>query len=197
MRLIGIAGHFGAGKDVIAAYLIRAHGYVRRGFADALKTEVMTTLRPVLHAYAVERDPLLAVVVAERGPDACADALDDAVYRLLYRDRTPLTRALLQAWGTDLRRREDPDYWVLAWARWARSTSAERVVVPDVRFRNEVALLRSLGARIIRVSRPGSEGDAHQSERELAGHDDWDAVFTNAGTIRDLEEAVEAWLTLP
>lgn len=189
MQVIGISGHIGAGKDVIASYLIRTHDYVRRGFSDALKAEVMTTLRPMLHAYVLERE--------SAGAAYDADTLDDAVYRLLYRDRTPVTRALLQAWGTELRRREDPDYWVLAWARWARGTSAQRVVAPDVRFRNEAAMIRSLGGRLVRVRRPGQDGDDHPSERELAGWDDWDAVFDNAGTIADLEEAVEAWLTLP
>ena len=37
MKLLGICGKAGSGKDTAAAYLIEKHGFVKLAFADPLK----------------------------------------------------------------------------------------------------------------------------------------------------------------
>lgn len=71
------------------------------------------------------------------------------------------------------------------------------VVVPDVRFENEIAALRKAGAKLIRITRPGAglSGAAgqHGSETEQNNIPDslFDAVIKNEGTLEDLRMLVE------
>lgn len=71
------------------------------------------------------------------------------------------------------------------------------VVIPDVRFENELIGLDVVGALTIRVVRPnaglGGAAGAHRSEREQSGILDsrFDLVIQNDGTLKDLQEAIE------
>lgn len=78
------------------------------------------------------------------------------------------------------------------------------VVIPDVRFRNEVERLKLDGAKLIRVVRPGAglsgASGQHVSETEQTSipEEMFDAVITNDGTLEDLAkrvvEVVESWI---
>jgi hypothetical protein len=177
--IISISGRIGAGKDVIAGHLVEKYGYVRRGWADALKLEVAARLPRTLEAYVrygypgrLHTEPVGAII-----------------HDLLWAHRDHVTRALLQEWGTELRRADDPDYWVKAWAR----DLPPKVVVPDTRFQNEADTVQRLGGRLWRVVRPGYEatGD-HASETTLDGFPAWDALLVNDGTVGDLRAQVDA-----
>lgn len=120
---IGLCGYMRAGKDTVADYLIREHGYQRMGFADALKEEV---------ARGVGCTP--------------ADLLEEPL-------RTQV-RPVLQVWGTEFRRAQDPDYWteqvrkkIVKEAR----VGGRRLVFNDVRFANEIALLREYGFVVVKI----------------------------------------------
>ena len=179
--IIGIAGHIGSGKDTAAGYLLRAHGFTRVGFSDVLKDEVARKLRRTLAAYLVERGV---------GPD-----MNAAIRDVLWTNRTPVTRALLQEFGTEVRRADDPNYWVDRWEEKVTRLMTGGVVAPDCRFRNEAQRVRDLGGYLLRIERPGHAGDSHASEHGLDGWTDWDAVIQNSGTVADLESMVAAWLT--
>ena len=99
-------------------------------------------------------------------------------------------RKLLQLWGTEYRRRQDPDYWVKRLE--AKLHGLERVVIDDVRFPNEVEMIQRLGGKVIRIDRPGPAESTHASEIELDSFDGWDDVIVNDGTLRELEERVMA-----
>lgn len=178
--VIGLAGHMGSGKDTIADYLVRTRGFTVVRFSDALREEVLNTLPRTL----------LAIARATyEGP------IDNALTRtMVYVLKPPIIRCLLQEWGTELRRAELENYWVRKWHE--RADGLDRVVVPDLRFPNELRAVRSVGGRVAYVYRPGHPGDSHASERGL------DAVspssfthhFSNVGTVADLEAQVEAWM---
>ena len=64
------------------------------------------------------------------------------------------------------------------------------VVVPDVRFQNEIDALRKAGAYLIRIVRPGAGiGGAHTSETEQTKipNGAFDMVVDNSGTLEDLK----------
>lgn len=77
------------------------------------------------------------------------------------------------------------------------------VVIPDVRFKNEIDGLRAHGAKLIRIVRSGSGlvGGAgqHTSETEQASipDDAFDTVIQNDGTLAELGEAVARWMVEP
>jgi hypothetical protein len=102
--------------------------------------------------------------------------------------------------GTDWGRQCDPNTWVDLCIRIASELIRERpitgVVIPDVRFRNEMHAIRAADGVIIRVQRPGAgltgEQSLHPSETEQAEIPDsaFDAVLMNDGTLDDLRRLV-------
>lgn len=66
----------------------------------------------------------------------------------------------------------------------------KKVVIDDVRFPNEVAMIQRLGGRVIRIDRPGPDESTHASEIILDTFDGWDGVIVNDGTLGELEEKV-------
>ena len=182
--IVGVAGPMGSGKDTVAACLVERFGFVRLGMADALKREVSTIWRRTLDAHLHQ---------TYGASEMSRVGLDEMIRRSLYEHRTPVTRALLQEHGTELRRAEDPDYWVARWTATARSIQGS-VVCPDVRFPNELAALRALGGVLVVVERPGYLGTGHASETSLEGVVP-DITFVNDGTVLDLWARVSEWIT--
>jgi hypothetical protein len=76
------------------------------------------------------------------------------------------------------------DCWVHAWENEVVATWAEYgavpIIVPDVRYRNEVAKIKEMGGIVIRLTRHPFE-DMHPSEIELDGcMDSFDLILDNA-----------------
>lgn len=74
------------------------------------------------------------------------------------------------------------------------------VVVPDVRFQNELEFFTHKGLNVVRLHRPASDGDAagvgvqeHKSEMEQQGFDPdiFSAIIENTGTLDQLLGTVE------
>lgn len=158
--LLGIAGRAGAGKSTAAQVLVDA-GWHRVKFADPLKDMLRALGLPDRH---IEGD-LKEVPCALLG------------------GRTP--RYAMQTLGTEWGRNLIAQtLWLdLAQRRIENAISAGRsVVVDDVRFPNEAALLRRLGGSVLRIDRDGAGAGAHCSETVLPA----DLVYTNDGTEAQL-----------
>lgn len=75
------------------------------------------------------------------------------------------------------------------------------VIIPDVRFKNEVQHIRAAGGKLVRVVRPGAglKGNfaLHRSEIEMAEIPDseFDMVIQNTGTLDDLRGLVNDFVT--
>lgn len=128
---VGLTGYAGAGKDYVCQWL-REHSSKavhRVAFADGVRMEIQETLLP--------------------SPEGSLPALWDKPY--------PETiRRLLQWWGTDLRRAQDPDYWVAHGMARASElddylTSESLIVFTDVRFENEAAAIKDAGGIVFQV----------------------------------------------
>ncbi len=65
------------------------------------------------------------------------------------------------------------------------------VVVTDVRYPNEAAMIRRNGGIVVRIDRPslGPLTDTHPSETSMEGFE-YDEVILNDGTIQDLHDKV-------
>lgn len=95
-------------------------------------------------------------------------------------EQTPLGKhsKLLQWWGTQYRRTQDPDYWVKKWKEKI-SKQADIVMTTDMRFLNEAAAIREVGGFTVDVVRLNANGKPfvdptrpadHISETELDGY---------------------------
>ena len=102
-------------------------------------------------------------------------------------------RRILQWWGTEYRRAQDHDYWTKAWERklLEYDLTATHVLVDDVRFINELMMIKKHGGTFIKIERPGFNGaNNHSSENSLDGYDDWDLVICNDGTLEEFQQLV-------
>jgi hypothetical protein len=85
-------------------------------------------------------------------------------------------RTALQWWGGNFRRDMcGKDYWVERFkvALVMDFMNFDYILVPDVRFLNEVEAIKGLGGKVLRVERTGfaSDNDSHPSETQLDGYE--------------------------
>ena len=126
--------------------------------------------------------------------------LDLSGFRYVYSDKEAIipelgvsARHMMQTLGTEWGRAcIHPDFWVMIARAETRRILADgrSVVIDDVRFPNEAAMIRDLGGELWRIERPGIayNGD-HESE---GGLDDItpDRVIVNDGSIDQLLEKI-------
>jgi hypothetical protein len=186
--IIGLTGQPGSGKDTCAQALV-PYGFAAVAFADALRLEVAQAwhldLRMLTDRSTKEvTQPALAI-------RHCTDArfLHWAVFRghRLHEARSP--RWLMQRWGSEFRRAQDPAYWVRQVEQWIaqqRTHGRQRFVVTDVRLPNEADLVRRLGGYVVRVHRPelpAMAADTAGHSSEAHGALPVDAVIHNDGSL--------------
>jgi phosphomevalonate kinase len=178
--LIGFCGEMYAGKDTVAEMLmefLRADNILveRRAFADALKEEIAFHMAPLFKALPSE---------------------------LLRQMNTPVEkdryRLLMQWWGTEFRRQQDPDYWIKEFERWRFSfiPTSTVILIPDVRFFNEIGYIRDQGGLMVKVTRLESQISDHISEQEWQVYSNWDMVIENNGSLEELRVKVEELYTV-
>jgi hypothetical protein len=205
MNIIGVCGQAGAGKDTIADFLVKDHKFVKLSFADPLK-------RICHDVFDFSEEQLW-------GPSSARNAEDKRYPRSPFGSEkvteflTP--RYALQRLGTEFGRDCYAPIWVELAIRQAKTileqnVSYDRVrgiipnlmgpkrgvVIPDVRFRNELEAIKAAGGKVVRVVRPGAglEGAAalHPSEVEMQSipDSDFDRVIVNNGSLQDLKTKV-------
>ena len=168
VRLIGITGLAGTGKDTLAEYIMSRFGAKRLALADPIKA-ILNSIFGFPHEAWNDRK------------------WKESVLPLI--GHSP--RVLAQTLGTDWGRALNENIWVSkVLGRW-RESMCEFTVIPDVRFDNEaVEILRS-GGMVIRVERAAAEPVAmHQSEQGVQDqliH----LSIKNDGTIQELHEAFD------
>lgn len=97
-------------------------------------------------------------------------------------------RRILQWWGTEYRRAQDHDYWIKAWEKKLQEydLTTTHVLVDDVRFVNELNIIKKHGGIFIKIERPGFDGaNNHSSENSLDHYDHWDLVIENDGSLEE------------
>lgn len=112
-------------------------------------------------------------------------------------------RHILQYVGTDIVRKEKPDFWVDFISEILKffGTNWDYVIIPDLRFPNELGKLKSDGfavthLRIVRnnfTNLLSPEQQHHPSETALDGIQP-DYLINNNGSLRDLDETISQWV---
>lgn len=150
MQVIGIYSPYpGAGKSTLATRLNTRYGYARMKMAGPLKGMLRTYLTGQGLSYAevesmIEGD-------AKHLPHAALNG------------KTP--RHAMQTLGTEWGRNcMGIDFWVEAAAEQIEQSLSNglNVVVDDVRFPNEMDMIRDLGGIVVRVRRPAVETANHK-----------------------------------
>ena len=154
--IYGLTGYKQSGKSEAAKHLANK-GFTRLNFKDALVAELKDNFPDLLHQIADVQ--LYGDVISVAKPKVTVD--------WLFEEKPPLMRALMQNYGTDVRRKDDPNYWVKQWEYAYADLHPTDVVVDDVRFLNEAEAIRKMGGKIIRIVRSDIQnGGSHVSETE-------------------------------
>ena len=193
--IIAISGLIGSGKDTVADYLVNLHEFRRESFAGNLKDSMCAI-------FGWDREMLEGRSKSSR---EWREQVDEWwAKRLGIPELTP--RWVLQHVGTDVIRNQfHNDIWLASLENKLRKTDDD-IVISDVRFKNEVEMLKRLGAVCVEVTRGNRpawyqhavDGEiekleilkVHRSEYDWIGTD-FDAVIDNNGTLDDLYKQIE------
>lgn len=181
MKLIGLAGRAGAGKDTVAGILSAHHDFARLAFAEPLKQMLMAGLREL----GVSRELLSDAAAKERPIESLG--------------KSP--RQLMQTLGTEWGRQMiNEDLWVLlaerALVQYRKFASG--LVLTDVRYENEAHLVRRHGGSVwlIRRALPANVRalGAHSSEAGVQIVPEVDSLLLNDAGTEQLADEVRAAL---
>lgn len=188
-KLIGLTGFAGAGKDLVAA-MLKIAGYTRFGFADAVREEVQASFEN-------EADlPMMPEHIFQDWSTCSRVNIETGAPVLYEKPMLPQARRLLQWWGTEFRRTEDPDYWikkisakVLFDSNNPQYFTSRLGVISDVRFLNEANWIERWDGIIWRIERPGLKSDGHVSESQ-SEFIKADYTIKNDGDLQNLANQV-------
>lgn len=177
-KIIGIGGKKRTGKSTLTEKLRRAYAVKGKtveeiSFAEPIKNALQEIFR-----YEV---PWSTFVDDTRKQDKIE----------IYPGTFMTVRELLQKVGTEcFRNNIHPDFWIGRGMAKIDASTADVVIISDVRFENELALLNTVGTTIY-IERPSLDmpEDLHPSEKELDSiKQDFHRIFIND---EDSLEAVE------
>lgn len=180
-HLIGLGGYAHAGKDA---------------FADVLETRgwYKTYMSKYLRKSLEELNPIIGW--STRGePLRFADCVKDVGYE--NAKTFPEVRRLLQSMGTEVGRKlYSENFWLdLCFKDIVKEMEkGNSVVVTGIRYPNELHQIHNLQGNSIWVERPGyGPVNAHSSDNSLV-KDDFDHVFSNSGSLEELETIVPEYV---
>jgi len=147
-QILALIGPAGSGKSTLADLLVEHRGFIRLSFAAPIKQ-------------------MLKVILDSQG------ATRSEVHRMLYGNlkevptlflsgRSP--RHAMQTLGTEWRDLMNRDLWTNIWTRSAQFIP--KIIVDDMRFTHEAAVVRDLGGKIVQIDRPGFGPGEHLSEKD-------------------------------
>lgn len=171
MKMIGLAGPAGVGKDTIADYLVETYNFTKFSFSDPLYDEVA-------QAFDIEKDSLYERGTKEQASPIlqywhCKDkTFQNLMFHLLKEQGVDFPmdywcspRWVLQRWGTDYRRAQDPLYWIKRADLFVQAYIANAQADPEyergglvncsVRFPNERDFINKYLGEVWHVRRPG------------------------------------------
>lgn len=183
--LYAMSGKMGAGKDTIGNMISnelkkKKYDVVNMSYSTPIKKE-MSELISFFHN---------VDSISKTAQNFNAEEKDVLTFLNLINgksiyERSPEARLAIQFWGTDVRRKQDPDYWVKKLTELTVNgiNNDKCVYISDVRFPNEANSVYDLNGKVIRLTasaetrierimkrdslRPSIEQLTHKSETGL------------------------------
>lgn len=206
MTILGFCGTMGSGKDTACDYLVQKYDFHKLSIAKAIKDEVYACLYDATVPRDAPRE-LRILLHEEIGSNVRSGLEPDP-----FSKPTPARmRQILQLWGKEYRRDQDPDYWVKQLPYQInllqRKLEAKdekgifkseelNICIPDCRYPNELEWIDKQGGKsiyIIRIRDYDTLRTAtteHISEKAITFRDT-DYMVRNEGTIEELHEKLD------
>lgn len=189
MKLIGLCGLISSGKGTVADHLGET-GFITISFAETLKDAAACI-------FGWDRDMLEGSTAEAR---AAREVKDEWWSERLGFETSP--RSMLQFMGTEVMRNNlHPEIWALATEKRIIEMSEQyewaNFVISDVRFPNEVAMIRRLGGQIWHVRRGdlpewfGQNPDYIHASETAWNNERFDHTIYNDHSIEALKTAVD------
>lgn len=184
--VIGLAGYIGVGKSTAAKKLCEHIIQVSDkpactwGFGAELRSEIIDFIEEP-SSFCIHQNEYPKDVEVLHGLLTLLQIPSMIHYKPTQND----IRKLLQWWGTEFRRNQDPNYWVKRWSnRMYETELSTSIVVDDVRFKNEYeAVINQPDSIVVMLNRDGVERQSNHSSEDFS----W---FT-----KDLPKTIEYTLT--
>lgn len=168
-RIIGVAGLIGAGKTSFGEALLES----------TIKLGITGCIMPLAYP--------LKVTVAEMLHQYLGLDFNKTLEDLNHPIRKEKYRSFMQSFATDICRTIDADFWIKKLGEFAEVCGVEILIVPDIRFQNEIKFIREHNGCILFVERPGVQAtDSHVSENSVS-FDDADWVISNSRSKEHLQ----------
>ena len=201
MRIIGVSGKAGSGKDVFGYVAHDEFRAIHIAFADVLKDEVAGLFNMFRlnwesrNLYGTQEYKEKELILNTEFTQSYVGSL----YVKYDEDSKAVStyRLFLQWYGTEYRRAKDEDYWVRKLVDTCKVNPTALYVVTDMRFPNEVDIIKELGGITVRIMRSETEvicqSSFHSSETALTGvpHD---VMILNRGSLKEYRENCKDWL---
>lgn len=185
--IIGLKGAKGSGKDTVAAYLIKEHGFSRRAFADPLKRSVAALLNiPYSEIDKWKDDPRIFVSVVRQYETDGPETMYTQTFReFLQREGDEATMGVF-----------GENFWLDYTLPLDGYYSGKNIVVTDARFESNARRIRACGGFVVQIRRPGFEdpNDTHRGEKPFPlSMVDYSLINNKEldGLYRDVEEMLD------
>ena len=175
-KLIGLLGRKRVGKDTVADYLINNYNFTKHAFAHPIKE-------------------ILKIMF-----DFTESQLNNDKEKI--DDRWGISpRIAMQQFGTDFVRDNickyipniknnlnDETLWIKLFRIWYEKNKEKDIIISDVRFLDEIEVIKSLGGKIIKINRDTNQIDNHKSECNIENYDKKliDYQIDNNSTLNNL-----------
>jgi hypothetical protein len=175
--LIGLTGKAGSGKTTACKYLQEKYPdlqlvNMKVAIIAEMRANFATLLEEIAHVYNIDSPTLWTV---DR----------------LFEDKPPLMRKLMQCYGGEVRRGDDPDYWVKQWKSFVSYTKGD-IICDDVRFINEADAIKDMGGVVIRIVREDiTDTGTHSTEAEMDKIEPDFTVIAKPGDLEGLYKQLE------
>ena len=161
MKIVAITGPMGCGKSLAAKHLINRHSFLRHYFAKPLKE--------MIKCLGLTEEHVNGNLKETPCDELCGQTPRWAM------------QSIGTQWGRDL---IHPNIWTNAWKNTLPDDNAN-IVCDDLRFPNEVDMLKKLNGTIVNIVRDGYKIDeSHESESHILP---FNHQVINNGSIEDLK----------
>ena len=184
MKVIALAGRKGSGKSTLSRYLVQNEGYQKISFADYLKDlieDVFLIDKKYLYDQILKESKCIKIITDKDFYKKISNYIKEDIIHLYDESiliETP--RHLLQFVGTDVLRKHDVNFHVKKTIIKINNNPSINFVCDDLRFKNELLGLKSVGVEDYYVIRPNNwDVSNHASEIDIHWDDIENKIINN------------------